>query len=177
MPDWAGFLLNMFLVDYLYYWNHRLMHLKSLFPIHMVHHSVNFMDVMATSRNSLWTSLFFVYLWVNGLLLYLTDFNAGFVLGMSLTAALDLWKHSQFLAQQPPWLKAVAKYLFVMTPQEHAWHHSSQLNFNYGANWNLFDKLHRTYIHKDHYPAKLGVKTRLSPMQQFLTPFAKGGNS
>lgn len=173
MPDWAGFGLNMLVVDYLYYWNHRLMHLRPLFPIHMVHHSVRFMDVMATSRNSLWTSLFFVYLWINGLLLFLTDFNAGFMLGMSLTAALDLWKHSPFLAQQPRWLDTIAKYLCVMTPQEHAWHHSSQLNFNYGANWNLFDKLHGTYRHHDHYPEKLGVTSKLSPWQQFFLPFAR----
>lgn len=176
---WAGFLLNFVLVDYLYYWNHRLMHYRPLFPVHIVHHTVTQMDVMATSRNTLWTSFFFVYLWVNGTMLYLTDLNAGYILGMSVTASLDLWKHSSLLRTSPKLLDWLSKYLMIMTPRDHAWHHSALLNYNYGANLNLFDKLHGSYRASKTYPERLGVKTRLSPLQQLLMPFAtpKGENS
>lgn len=167
----SGFLLNFVGVDYLYYWNHRLFHHKRLFPLHLVHHTVDQMDVLATSRNTLWTSFLIVYLWVNGLLLYLTDLNSGYLLAMSLTACLDLWKHSNHLRHRPQLQRKISRYLGIMTPLDHAWHHSSQLNSNYGANFNLFDRLHGSYCAKSEYPAKLGVKTRLSPWQQLLFPF------
>lgn len=165
-----GFALNFVLVDYLYYWNHRILHHKKLFPIHIVHHSVTHMDVMATSRNTLWTSFLIVYLWVNGLLLYLLNFNPGFVLAMSLTAALDIWKHSSALHQHPDWQVRLSRW-GVMTPMNHAWHHSARLNCNYGANWNWFDRLHGSYYAAHEYPERLGVKTGLSPWQQLLFPF------
>src|ERR1051325_12152820 len=46
-PQWRGsldlspgaaFLLNFVVVDYLYYWNHRLLHGKRLWDAHAVHH-------------------------------------------------------------------------------------------------------------------------------------------
>ncbi|MEZ0368720.1 MAG: sterol desaturase family protein [Candidatus Sericytochromatia bacterium] len=167
----GGFLLNFIFVDYLYYWNHRLFHSKKLFPVHLVHHSVTQMDVMATSRNTLWTSFLIVYLWANGLFLYLTDFNAGYLVAMSLSACLDLWKHSSLMHSRPEWQMALSKYLFVMTPLDHAWHHAEKLNYNFGANLNLFDKLHGTFTQESAYPARLGVKHRLTPFQQLLFPF------
>jgi len=167
----AGLLLNLVAVDYLYYWNHRLFHHKKIFPVHLVHHSVTQMDVMATSRNTLWTSFLIVYLWVNGFLLYLTDLNAGYLLGMSLSAALDLWKHSSALRQRPGLQVWLSKYLLLMTPLDHAWHHAQKLNQNFGANFNLFDKLHGTFSAESTYPERLGVKTRLSPWRQLLYPF------
>lgn len=167
----GGFLLNFVLVDYLYYWNHRLFHRRELFPVHIVHHTVTRMDVMATSRNTLWTSFLIVYLWCNGLFLYLTDFNAGYLVAMSLQACLDLWKHSSLLHSRPRWQGWVSRYLLIMTPLDHAWHHAELLNHNFGANLNLFDKLHGTFVAKSAYPHQLGVRSRLSPWRQLLFPF------
>lgn len=166
-----GFVLNFFLVDYLYYWNHRLLHHKRLFPLHVVHHTVTHMDVFATSRNSLITSFFIVYLWANGLLLYLTDLNAGVLVGMSLSAALDLWKHSSLGKGHPRVLRRLSQ-KGLMTPLDHAWHHAQRLQFNYGANLNLYDRLHGTYYASERFPERLGVKTRLKPWQQLFYPFS-----
>jgi sterol desaturase/sphingolipid hydroxylase (fatty acid hydroxylase superfamily) len=172
MGNGLGFLLCFIGVDYLYYWNHRIFHLRRVFPVHLIHHSVTRMDVMATSRNTLWTSFLIVYLWVNGLMLYLTDLNAGFILAMSLTACLDMWKHSNLLQGQPALQQILSKYLGLMTPLEHAWHHSHKLNQNFGANFNLFDKLHGTYTSESAYPERLGVSVaKLKPWQQLLFPF------
>lgn len=181
LPQWqgvlhlsfvAGFCVNFLGVDYLYYWNHRILHHKKLFPLHIVHHSVTQMDVMATSRNTLWTSFVILYLWVNGLLLYLTDFNRGFVLAMSLTAVLDIWKHSSSLHSHLKLQRYVSS-LGLMTPLDHAWHHSSRLNCNYGANLNLFDRLHRTYTAESVYPERLGVNTGLNHWQTLFFPFRR----
>ena len=70
-PDSAGIVvmspvLSFFLcfvgVDYLYYWNHRALHTKYLWNIHVVHHTAQKMDVITTSRNTVWSSFFIVYL-------------------------------------------------------------------------------------------------------------------
>lgn len=167
----TGFALNFFVVDYLYYWNHRLLHHRRLFPLHVVHHTVTQMDVFATSRNSLITSFFIVYLWANGFLLYITDLNAGVLLGMSLSACLDLWKHSSLGKQHPRLLRRLSQ-LGVMTPLDHAWHHAQRLQSNYGANLNLYDRLHGTYYASEVFPERLGVKTRLKPWQQLFFPFS-----
>ena len=166
-----GFALNFFVVDYLYYWNHRLLHQRSLFPLHIVHHTVKHMDVFATSRNSLITSFFIVYLWVNGFLLYVTDLNGGVLLGMSVSAALDIWKHAS-LGKDHPQLQRRLSQMGIMTPLDHAWHHAQRLNKNYGANLNWYDKLHRTYHASEVYPERLGVKTTLKPWQKLLFPFS-----
>ncbi len=169
-PFW-GFALNFFMVDYLYYWNHRLLHQRSLFPLHVVHHTVKHMDVFATSRNSLITSFFIVYLWVNGFLLYVTDLNRGLLLGMSVSAALDIWKHAS-LGKRHPQLQRRLSQAGIMTPLDHAWHHAQRLNKNYGANLNWYDKLHGTYYASDTYPERMGVKTALRPWQKLLFPFS-----
>lgn len=169
-PFW-GFILCFIGVDYLYYWNHRLLHHKKLFRIHWVHHTVKKMDVLATSRNTLWTSFLLVYLWINGLLLYITDFNQGLIWGMSLTACLDLWKHSTFLQGHLRLQRWLSHYLLLMTPLDHAWHHASKLNYNFGANLNLFDRLHGTYCAEKQYPEHLGIQSPLRPWQMLIYPF------
>ena len=69
-------------------------HAPAFWPLHHTHHSSPRMDVWVTSRNTLWTSLFILYLWVNGLLIYLTGHLEMVVWAATLTAALDLWRHS-----------------------------------------------------------------------------------
>jgi sterol desaturase/sphingolipid hydroxylase (fatty acid hydroxylase superfamily) len=68
--SWAlSFTLNFVAVDYLYYWNHRLLH-GPLWRWHAAHHSARSMDVLITSRNTLWTPLLIVYVWANAVFLY-----------------------------------------------------------------------------------------------------------
>jgi sterol desaturase/sphingolipid hydroxylase (fatty acid hydroxylase superfamily) len=165
----ASFILNFVFVDYLYYWNHRLFHKKELFPIHIVHHTVTNMDVMATSRNTLWSSFLIIYMWANGLFIFLLKDPSGFIAGMVLTAALDCWRHSKFFLKslQP----LLSRYLFLVTPIDHAVHHGPQFNSNFAANWNFFDKIHGTYIYANEFPKKLGINSGLNFWQKLLYPY------
>ena len=165
----ASFLLNFVIVDYCYYWNHRLFHRKRFFPVHLVHHTAKQMDVLATSRNTLWTSFFIVYLWANGIFIYLLKEPEGFILAIATTAALDCWRHSTFFTKKLQ--KFFSSRLNLITPIDHAWHHSNQLNSNYGANLNLFDKIHGTYQYHSDFPEKLGVKDGLTFFQKLINPF------
>ena len=80
-------------IDYIYYWNHRLLHTEKLWPLHIVHHSGLQMDVWTTSRNSVWTTFFIIYLWGNGVMIYFLADPAPYIAAATLTAILDLWRH------------------------------------------------------------------------------------
>jgi sterol desaturase/sphingolipid hydroxylase (fatty acid hydroxylase superfamily) len=188
LPGWQGtivvspvlgFLLNFVAIDYLYYWNHRSLHGKALWPLHQVHHSVTAMDVLGTSRNTLWTSFLIVYLWLNGLFVYLLDDPTWYLLGVSVTAALDLWRHSRFTIGQETglyrWLSP-----WLMLPQDHCWHHgSASLGCNFGANLKVWDRLHGTGVAGEDVPEDLGVTVDLSLVRQLVFPFKRrlGGGS
>jgi sterol desaturase/sphingolipid hydroxylase (fatty acid hydroxylase superfamily) len=147
MPMGASFLLNFVLVDYLYYWNHRLLH-GPLWRFHAVHHTAEQLDVWVTSRNGLLTPFFIVYIWVNGLFVHLLADPRPFLLSAALTAALDVWKHSGVQLDVPG----------LITPDEHRWHHSRERqDVFFGANLKLWDVLHGTTCSTADAPKALGV--------------------
>ncbi len=177
-PDLAGslswhpllsFLFCFVVVDYGYYWNHRLFHRKEFWAIHHVHHSASQMDVLNTSRNTLWTSLLIIYLWVNGVMLYLLADPAIYVFALTLTAVLDLWRHS---ALEPSgYIKKCLGSVFVL-PSDHAWHHSQDIyDINFGANLNLWDRFHGTWHQSEQAPKEIGVVSNLTIFSKLWWPF------
>jgi sterol desaturase/sphingolipid hydroxylase (fatty acid hydroxylase superfamily) len=170
LPQVATFLLSFILVDYLYYWNHRCLHSRWFWHLHQVHHTVTDMDVLGTSRNSLWTSFLIIYLWIHALFLYLLHDSTGYLIGVSITAALDLWRHSQLAIAPQSWLFRLLSPWLIL-PQDHAWHHASDSGCrNYGANLKIWDKLHGTYYYCKEPPASLGIPTTLTLTQKLLYP-------
>jgi sterol desaturase/sphingolipid hydroxylase (fatty acid hydroxylase superfamily) len=167
----AAFLLSFVFVDYLYYWNHRLFHSRKLWKIHQVHHTVTEMDVLGTSRNTLWTSFFIVYLWIHSLFIYLLQEPKYYILGISLSSALDLWRHSSFTPAADSLLyRCLSTWLIL--PQDHAWHHCNDcIQGNYGANLNFWDKIHGTYYKSDKAPDSLGINSSLCFSKKLFFPF------
>ncbi|MBC7661419.1 MAG: sterol desaturase family protein [Chitinophagaceae bacterium] len=143
LPFWAAFLLSFVVVDYLYYWNHRTLHTQRLWPWHRVHHSATSMDIFVASRNSLWTHLLIVYVWVHSFSIFVLKDSTGYVLGIALSSALDLWRHSG-MRFSSHWEKRIGSILIL--PVDHAWHHATiSEGKNFGANFNLWDKFHGTW--------------------------------
>lgn len=170
LHPFLAFLLSFVVVDYLYYWNHRLLHSPWGWVVHRVHHTVTAMDVLGTSRNTLWSSFLMVYLWVHGVFIYLLTDPTVYVLGVSLTAALDLWRHSRFSPCPSSglyhWLSP-----WLVLPQDHGWHHhSGDDGCNYGANLKLWDRLHGTWHRSDQWPSQLGQPLCLSLWRQLIYP-------
>ncbi|AFY50432.1 sterol desaturase [Nostoc sp. PCC 7524] len=167
-----SFIISFVVADYLYYWNHRLLHSKWFWQVHQVHHTVTQMDVLGTSRNTIWTSLLIIYLWVHTLFLYLLADPTGYLLGVSLTSALDLWRHSRLIIPTNHWLyQFVSPWLIL--PQDHAWHHCSEnYHCNYGANLKLWDRLHGTYYHSNALPSAIGISSSLTLTQKLFFPFS-----
>ena len=145
--------------DFVLYWEHRLYHeVKSLWPIHAVHHSVETMDWLAGSRGH------FIQVFSERAMVMLPLY----LMGVD-KAALDIYV--TFAALQAVlihcntrfpfgWLK----YIFV-TPQFHHWHHSSEkpaIDTNYSVHLVLFDKLFGTYhMPTEHWPADYGTTKKL----------------
>ncbi|MEW6129971.1 MAG: sterol desaturase family protein [Acidobacteriota bacterium] len=169
-----AFVLNFIGVDYLYYWNHRLLHSTTFWDTHAVHHTAKQMDLFITSRNTLWSSLLIVYVWVNGLLIFLLKDPRLFILAISLTASLDLWRHTSFTFKpQSRWHGLFA--LVLITPNEHAWHHSrTKANKNFGANLSIWDRLHGTYFSPTQLPETFGIASDLNLTRKLFFPFTPG---
>lgn len=168
----GGFLVNFVLVDYAYYWNHRLLHEGSLWRWHAVHHTASGFDGLVTGRNTLWTPVLILYLWVNGLALFLLADPRGFALAAGLTCVLDVWRHS-------PWAPARASRTarivgrVLVTPHEHGWHHSANRpGCNFGANLCWWDRLHGTYWSPLLPPPSLGLPRRESALRMLFWPRA-----
>lgn len=143
IPFVAAFSLSFIAVDYLYYWNHRMLHTVNLWPWHRAHHSSKKMDIFVTSRNSLWTPLLICYVWVHSLSIFFLQADNGYLLGVALGSALDLWRHSGM--RLPARLTTVLGCVLIL-PKDHAWHHAvDSKGANFGANFNLWDKLHGTW--------------------------------
>jgi sterol desaturase/sphingolipid hydroxylase (fatty acid hydroxylase superfamily) len=169
LPFFAAFFLSFVFVDYLYYWNHRLLHSRWLWPFHMVHHTMTEMHVLGTSRNTLWTSFLIIYLWIHALFIYLLQDPTWYIAGGSLSSALDLWRHSANAPAPGGLLYRLLSGLLIL-PQTHAWHHASTHSGNYGANLNIWDRIHGTYYECDRIPTSLGIKTNLTLIQKLFYP-------
>ena len=167
------FMLNFIVVDYVYYWNHRLLHNKAFWNWHMVHHTAERMDVWVTSRNTFWSPLFIIYLWLNGFFIFLLKEPAPFILSASITAALDIWRHSELLLQKGTLVHSLISSSFI-TPHEHSWHHSkNRSDCNFGANLNWWDKIHGTYYSPETSPPLLGIKLQMNIWKRLFYPFSR----
>jgi lathosterol oxidase len=171
MPVIIQVILLIICADFVLYWSHRLFHeVPRLWKIHAVHHSVEYMDWLAGSRNHIIQTI--VDRSIAMIPLY--------VLGPD-KAALDIYV--TFAALQAVIVHANVsipfgplKYLIV-TPQYHHWHHSTDkpaIDTNYAVHLPLFDKLFATYhMPIEHWPAEYGTTKRLPRtfLKQLLYPF------
>lgn len=166
-----SFLVSFLFIDYIYYWNHRLLHRSKLWNFHRVHHSIERLDIFASSRNSVWSPFFIVYLWIQPICTYLLHDPTPFVFGVILGNSLDLWRHSGLGF---PYNSAVSKLFkhFLIFPNDHEWHHSRhKLNTNFGANLNWWDKLHGTFYDEVKPVQKMGVRVRGSTLEFLFKPW------
>jgi sterol desaturase/sphingolipid hydroxylase (fatty acid hydroxylase superfamily) len=166
----GGFLVNFVLVDYAYYWNHRLLHGRRLWRWHAVHHTAPVLDLLVTARNTLWTPVLILYLWVNGLALYLLEDPRGFALGAGLTCLLDVWRHSPWTVPRASRAGRLLGWILI-TPHEHGWHHSADRpGCNFGANLSWWDRLHGTHWSPSAPPRHLGIRRPEGFVRMLLWP-------
>ena len=165
-------LLNPLLVDYLWYWNHRLFHAPTpIWNIHATHHSAPQLDVLVSFRSSIWSPLFTPYIWVNALAVFSLKDPGYFLLGGILGGIINFWVHTSFGPKPGSSLYQVVS-LALITPHDHSWHHNSSRNScNFGTVFNFWDKWHGTWYSPQTTPLNLGLAFRDSAWKEFFFPF------
>jgi sterol desaturase/sphingolipid hydroxylase (fatty acid hydroxylase superfamily) len=164
LPGALSFLLNFVAVDYLYYWNHRLLH-GPLWRWHEAHHTPKSMDVLITSRNTLWTPALIVYVWANALFVFLLGDPRPYLFAIAVSSLLDVWRHS---GMKPP--KGMLGRVLI-TPRDHAWHHSTgRHDKNFGANLKMWDRLHGTLWETSSAPKDFGIRIEGGLMKKWVMP-------
>lgn len=159
MPVWLQVILIVLAADFVLYWEHRAYHeVKTLWPIHAVHHSVEHLDWLAGSRGH-FVQVFSERAMVMIPLYLLGADESALNIYVTFAALQAILIHCNVDIPFGP-----LKYLFV-TPQFHHWHHSSEkpaIDTNYSAHTVLFDRLFGTYhLPGSYWPAEYGTTVRL----------------
>ena len=159
IPVLLQVILIILLADFVLYWEHRMFHeLKSLWPVHAVHHSVENLDWLAGSRGHFVQvfserAMVMIPLYLIGADNTALDIYVGFAALQAVLIHCNLRFSFGFL-----------RYIFV-TPQFHHWHHSSEkpaIDTNYSAHTVLFDYLFGTaHMPEHHWPVEYGTTNKL----------------
>jgi sterol desaturase/sphingolipid hydroxylase (fatty acid hydroxylase superfamily) len=153
-PTVITFVLTFFVVDFLYYWQHRTLHeLKFFWAFHLVHHSSPWMNLTTSYRLNWFSGLFGVFFFLPAALVGLPPL---FIIG---SISLNL------LYQFPLHTEAIGKLGFlegwINTPSAHRVHHGSNkiyIDKNYGGVLMIWDRLFGTY-QPETEPVRYGITT------------------
>jgi sterol desaturase/sphingolipid hydroxylase (fatty acid hydroxylase superfamily) len=154
------------LVDFIYYWHHRLLHVTKLgWAIHATHHTSEEMTLLSTIRLS-WVEAGIKYLFYLPLVLFGFDPLQVFFL-VELNSVTQFWCHTETIGPLrwlDPWLN---------TPQNHRLHHArarAQAEGNYGSNLIVWDRLFGTY-HTGPRTLEFGIEGEADSLNPFRLQF------
>ena len=156
---WGAALFTNMLIDYGWYWNHRLLHAQTPFwGLHAVHHAPEQLNILATSRNSLWSPLFMVYFWLQPLAIYLAQDPIPFLTLAGFGLIVNFWGHTGLNLPRNSKIRQIVS-LALIQPEDHFWHHSTDNAYcNFATVFNFWDKLHGTWHQPNEAPQKLGFE-------------------
>jgi sterol desaturase/sphingolipid hydroxylase (fatty acid hydroxylase superfamily) len=173
LPIVTQAIILIFCADFALYWSHRTFHeSKFLWKFHAVHHSVEYMDWMAGSRNHVFQTFTDRCLVMVPLYLIGADKQA-LDLYVAFAAFQAVYVHANVGIPLGP-----LKYI-IATPQYHHWHHSSEkpaIDTNYAVHMPFYDRLFGTYHMPDeHWPADYGTVEKLPHgyFKQMFYPFKR----
>lgn len=153
-PGLAAFLGTFLLVDFLYYWQHRIMHETKLFwAFHLVHHSGQKMNLTTSFRLNWLSPLIGSFFYIPAALL---GAPATYILvAVALNLVFQFFLHTT-AAGKLGWLEGM-----INTPSAHRVHHGSNpeyLDKNYGGVLMIWDRLFGTYV-PETVPVQYGITT------------------
>lgn len=165
------YFLLFLLVDFSYYWGHRLSHhVRWMWASHSVHHSPNEMT-LATSYQLAWTAWLSGewLLWIPFLLLGINPEIGMEIMTMSLL--YQFWLHTELVPKT-----RIFGWIFN-NPSAHRVHHASNseyINKNFGGVLIIFDRIFGTYQPEmDHVKIKYGLTTPVTSLNPFTIAFAE----
>lgn len=141
-------ILCILLIDFLYYWEHRIEHrVRILWSYHSIHHSSPIYNYTTALRVSFIDSFI---TWVFYLPAILIGFHPYVVLlAVLFMLTYQFWLHTEIIGKLG-WYEKV-----FMTPSQHRVHHGSDdiyLDKNYGAILSIWDRMFGTYQEEEHRP-------------------------
>lgn len=169
---WVAAIGANMVVDYAWYWNHRLFHAQGpLWNLHAVHHEPKKLDILASSRNTLWSPMVMVYFWLQPLAIFLAQDPAPFLTVAGVGLLINFWGHTNLNLPRNSVLRKIAS-TFLIQPEDHFWHHSAQNTYcNFATVFNFWDKLHGTWHQPHQAPGKLGFELKLPTWKKLSFPF------
>lgn len=151
---YAHLIIFLLLVDFMNYWQHRLMHkIPSLWEIHKFHHSAEEFNVLTVFReHPLDKALNSIFMIIPGVIL--GNPVGEFALFITIYGIIGYFQHSNI-----PWHGLLGKYI-IQSPRDH-WIHHSRLkehhDKNFGATFAFWDHIFGTYYHGRNRNPKLGL--------------------
>lgn len=154
--------------EFSYYWFHRCSHtIRYLWAAHMVHHSSETFNLLATFRNSIFAQfngsiIFWCWLPILGFPPEMLFF------AKSMSAFYQFLLHTETIKKFPAWFE----YIFN-TPSHHRVHHSSDLEYldkNHGGWLIIFDRIFNTYRDETFHP-KYGLTEPIESFNPFYITF------
>lgn len=155
MPQNApGLIVALVFVDFLYYWQHRILHeIKFFWAFHLVHHSSPELNLTTSFRLNWLSPLIGPFFFLPAALL---GFHPAYVL---------LFQAINLVFQFPLHTTAIGKLGFlegvINTPSAHRVHHASNAAYidkNYGGILMIWDRMFGTYVTETE-PVRYGVTT------------------
>lgn len=141
-------ILCILLIDFLYYWEHRIEHqVRILWSYHSIHHSSPIYNYTTALRVSFIDSL---VTWVFYLPAILIGFHPYVVLlSVLFMLTYQFWLHTEIIGKLG-WFEKI-----FMTPSQHRVHHGADdiyLDKNYGAILSIWDRMFGTFQEELHRP-------------------------
>ncbi len=173
LPFWLVGILAIVGYDLADYWNHRLMHVSFLWPIHAIHHSDHDVNGFTTFRIHLLEALvmqvsYIVLLSWAGIPAEAAAFGGALATIHNVYVHYNLdWDHGPFK-------------LLLASPQFHRWHHAD-VEEAYGKNLAnmlpIYDYIFGTYYEGGTCNEKMGIKgvPHADVVTLFFYPFAEWG--
>jgi sterol desaturase/sphingolipid hydroxylase (fatty acid hydroxylase superfamily) len=171
MGRWWNVLLLFLLIEFAYYWYHRMAHeVRLLWGSHSVHHSPEVLTLTAAFRLN-WTPILSGS-WLFFLPLVWIGFPPAWVFGMvSASLLYQFWLHTT-LVPRLGWLEGI-----LNTPSAHRVHHASNgpyLDRNYGGVLMIWDRIFGTYTPEDDaVPLRFGLVHPSGSHNPFVIVFAE----
>ncbi|NVK33034.1 MAG: sterol desaturase family protein [Rhodobacteraceae bacterium] len=154
VPAWVLIPFAILCFDFVNYWNHRLMHMKWLWPVHAIHHSDPEVNGATTYR------IHFLEAFVmNASYIVLLSWM-GFPTGVMGLGAVAIGIHNIYVHLDIDWSHGPFR-LLLASPRYHRWHHADE-PAAYGKNlaniFPFFDVLFGTYRVPGPCDAPLGAQ-------------------
>jgi len=159
-------ILCILLIDFLYYWEHRIEHrVRALWTYHSIHHSSPIYNYTTALRVSFIDSF---VTWIFYLPAILIGFHPYVVLlAILFMLTYQFWLHTEIIGKLG-WYEKI-----FMTPSQHRVHHGSDdiyLDKNYGAILSIWDRIFGTFQEELHTPT-YGLTTPINTINPVKVHF------